>query len=33
MVIDPALGTAVGQGSDTFTGVEGFVGSGFRRLA
>jgi Ca2+-binding RTX toxin-like protein len=29
MVIDPGLGTATGQGSDTFTGVEAFVGSAF----
>jgi Ca2+-binding RTX toxin-like protein len=29
MVIDPALGTATGQGSDEFTSVEGFVGSAF----
>jgi Ca2+-binding RTX toxin-like protein len=29
MVIDPALGTATGQGSDEFTSVEGFIGSAF----
>ena len=27
MVIDPANGSATGQGTDTFTGVTGFVGS------
>jgi Ca2+-binding RTX toxin-like protein len=29
MVIDPGAGTATGQGADTFTGVEAFVGSAF----
>jgi hypothetical protein len=29
MTIDPALGTAVGQGSDTFTGPANFIGSPF----
>ncbi|MGZ8661955.1 MAG: hypothetical protein ACXWYI_07760 [Actinomycetota bacterium] len=29
VVIDPALGTATGQGSDTFATVEAFVGSAF----
>jgi uncharacterized repeat protein (TIGR01451 family) len=29
MVIDPALGTATGQGSDEFTSVEAFIGSAF----
>jgi Ca2+-binding RTX toxin-like protein len=29
MVIDPGLGTATGQGADTFADVEGFIGSAF----
>jgi hypothetical protein len=29
MTIDPAAGTATGQGADTFTSVEGFIGSAF----